>query len=865
MPSEKLPALIAIFFSIVLFVLSAPAYANCHFPNNKDPDDVMDNIGRTEFCYPTDTRADRDPASREQFGNGIITSNGGNNSEGGRAVVLNPAGGGIYVAGRTNTGTNDFLILKYFADGSLDTSFDSDGKAIHSFGTTDDIAHGLVLQTNGQLIVAGRSDHGSANAYDFAVLRLALNGDLDTSFNTTGKTLVNVTGAADFGRGVALTTNGDVVLAGYGKNTDYDFAFARVTTDGRLDTAFASDGTYSVSNGTSDDGALAVAIDSDGSIVGAGDSYNGSDWDMAAVRLTSDGRIDTTFRTSGKLVDQINTICANCPEVAYTVAIGTAAGPVYAGVTNGGGGLDLAFIRLLSSGALDSAFNTDGKYQVSINGDDVANGIVLLTNGLTILAAGMSVGSNNDFLLARILSDGSLDTSFATDGSFTQAVVSDEDVAQGVSMLGNGVIVAAGRTDVGSGVWDVALMRVGSDGSLAAAGNKVLSFGTNGVKTVDFNGTDTAYGIQIDSSSRFLVIGNSSSNTKDVAVMRLLIDGNLDTSFFTSGKFERNEGGTDIGFQITLRTNGGIYFCAQGNSNISVGKMYPHGALDTTFFTDGTYSSVVGACSAAFVQDTGAEKLVVIADTGATEWNFRRTNGLVVDTSFHTDGDFEISVQMRGGEGDRSGGGNNTDDLRSGFLDTTNNYLWAVAERNGLAVTTLGIARFRTDGFYDTSFSSDGHLNNNLDGQNQNNIWRGGNSILPSSAAGSTDGTFLAHTANDATTVWIARFLSEGTLDTSFATDGKNSTAGLMPSGLVYAPNSKILESSDNVTTVAGFFISRWNTDGNLDTSFRTNGKTSDTSFATGGSSAGLVIAPNGWICGGGSNSVDMGVFCVWQ
>ena len=110
-------------------------------------------------------------------------------------------------------------------------------------------------------------------------------GSLDTTFNTTGKVTTAIGAINDSALAVAIQSDGKIVAAGYSYNgANYDFALVRYNTDGSLDTTFNTTGKVTTAIGASNDYAYAVAIQSDGKIVAAGYSYNGANDDFALVR-----------------------------------------------------------------------------------------------------------------------------------------------------------------------------------------------------------------------------------------------------------------------------------------------------------------------------------------------------------------------------------------------------------------------------------------------------------------------------------------------------------------------------------------------------------------------------------------------------
>ena len=92
--------------------------------------------------------------------------------------------------------------------------------------------------------------------------------------------------SGDYAFGVVLDSQGRIVLAGHtNRESPVDFAVARYTEDGLLDAGFGGgDGVATSDFGAADDRGYAVAVDWDGRIVVAGHSDTGSDWDFAVAR-----------------------------------------------------------------------------------------------------------------------------------------------------------------------------------------------------------------------------------------------------------------------------------------------------------------------------------------------------------------------------------------------------------------------------------------------------------------------------------------------------------------------------------------------------------------------------------------------------
>src|ERR1035437_4224281 len=146
----------------------------------------------------------------------------------------------------------------------------------------------------------------------------AQDGALDLTFNSTGKVTTSFGSGYDFGKSVAIQSDGKIVVAGVSFNgSNNDISVVRYNSDGTLDNGFGSVGKVTTSIGSFNDAGYSVAIQSDGKIVVAGVSSNGNNNDIAVVRYNSDGTLDSGFGTGGK----VTTVIGGSDDAGYSVAI----------------------------------------------------------------------------------------------------------------------------------------------------------------------------------------------------------------------------------------------------------------------------------------------------------------------------------------------------------------------------------------------------------------------------------------------------------------------------------------------------------------------------------------------------------------
>src|SRR5262249_46684391 len=150
--------------------------------------------------------------------------------------------GKIVVAGTSTSAAtyNDFAVVRYNPDGSLDTTFNGTGKVTTDIGSSDDVARSVAIDGNGKIVVAGYSNVGGT--YDFALVRYNADGSLDTTLGGTGMLTTAIGSLDDSANGVAIDGNGKIIVAGSSYDgSKNDIAVVRYNADGSLDTTFDGD------------------------------------------------------------------------------------------------------------------------------------------------------------------------------------------------------------------------------------------------------------------------------------------------------------------------------------------------------------------------------------------------------------------------------------------------------------------------------------------------------------------------------------------------------------------------------------------------------------------------------------------------
>ncbi len=222
--------------------------------------------------------------------------------------------GKIVVAGSVAPGADtDFATARFNTDGSLDLSFGIGGVVITDLGGDTNQGNAVAIQKDGKIVVAGFSDAGGLS-FDFAVARYNTDGSLDATFNpigiVPGTVITNfggITSTDDRGRAVAIQKDGKIVVAGESDAGGgfSNFAVARYNTDGSLDATFNPAGSLPGTVTTDFAGLLdigfSVAIQKDGKIVVAGESFVSGSPEFAVARYKVNGVLDASFNPTGPL------------------------------------------------------------------------------------------------------------------------------------------------------------------------------------------------------------------------------------------------------------------------------------------------------------------------------------------------------------------------------------------------------------------------------------------------------------------------------------------------------------------------------------------------------------------------------------
>lgn len=464
-------------------------------------------------------------------------------------------GGAVY---SSLTGYN-IAIARYNLNGSYDSSFDGDGKQT-TFVGSGSRGFSLVVQNDGKIILAGETSNGSNNC--FAVVRYNLNGSLDPSFNGTGIQTANLYSDFQIRNSMALQSTGKILLGGYMLNGAYhDFALARLNDDGKMDSTFDKDGILTTDFNSSDDYTGSVIVQSDDKIMLAGyasiNPPTNSIIVYAVSRYTPEGELDNSFAVNGKLMGDYHQ-----GNTGFNATVIQPDGKILvAGHTWNGNNDDFVVARFNSDGSVDKNFGDNGRQITDFGALEEAKSILLQGDGKIVLCGNKRDGNNPyniyQFAAARYNSNGTLDKSFGVDGVSLISPFGRADICNTATLQKDGKIVMAGASylDIYYDSAQFAVIRLKTNGKLD------VSFGEQGIKLTGLNTAfSTATSISIQSDEKIVAGGRVFLNMHDYfAITRYNTDGSLDTSFSHDGKLNRVFGQEDYFLEsLVIQTDGKI-------------------------------------------------------------------------------------------------------------------------------------------------------------------------------------------------------------------------------------------------------------------------------------------------------------------
>ncbi len=631
--------------------------------------------------------------------------------------------GSAVIAGTIYT-DSDFAVERFNEDGTLDASFADNGKWTYDFDNGGDEGHGVAIQDDGKILVAGFARIGFFVFQHFALARLNLNGSLDLTFGGSG-VVVNEFRGWDEATSIALAPDGRIVLAGVTGGSCGDISLMRFLTSGAPDTTFGGDGR--ITTPLSSAGiANAVVVQPDGKVVVAGGSLCPPDpGEFVLIRYNLDGSLDGTFDTEGLVFTSFGTAAtpralALQPDGMLIAAGGSRAARYrWDGSLDSGGSMSLAFDpghtrseatalavgtdgKLVSAGkvllgdyqmalarfeayyrdGLDLTFGTDspkrGRTLYGLGGfHEEVRALALQPDGKAVVAGQMFNPlpvPNLNFLVGRVNADGTPDTGCDGDGRNAEDFGSSgNDTANAVALGPDDRIYLAGTVQ-GPTDNDFGLVRFDTlcqVDSVSATTPALYKF------RFDLGGDEILGGMLLQASGLPVLAGVSGS---EIVLVRVRVSRfgivSFDPAFGLNGRASLDVGTSEVVTGLAQQADGKLIVSGRvdrAGSDFLVARFTADGQLDTTFGTGGVAFADFNASDTAHALAVRGDGTIAVAGHTNTPEGDR----------------FAVAQFTQSGSADAGFNGNGQATLRLG----------AAGEDVAQAVTFVGLDRLVVGGY----------------------------------------------------------------------------------------------------------------------------------------------------------------------
>jgi|GEM_PF-4639371 len=677
------------------------------------------------------------------------------------------------------------------------TVFDNDASSVSY--SADNLPAWLDL--NGETgVLSGTPPTGSDNASNITLTvndgvaetdLITFDINVQEAFGSNNELALDLGGAKTRINAMKRDNAGRIVAVG---ERDDAFLVVRLLSNGELDSSFDDDGVVTVpfaGEAWADD----LAIDKNNAIVVIGqtvDATNG-DAEIGIVRITDSGALDTSFSDDGTLEIDIASNTADYPSAVVLHNNGDIS---VAGYFVNDGDKDIVVIQVENDGTLDSSFSSDGILAFAFANDQIAEQMRHDGNHHLLLVGSHHNGTDSDIVLAQVdldvngdgIEDGAWDTGFGTGGMKIINLGSDE-LATDFILNSFGDWIVAGGSNGKFGVFSF-----DNTGALNTS-----SFNANsGYLEHDFSGMsgEFAHAIVDDGTGSFFAFGKVGN---DIGVVKLTASGTLDGAFASSGEF------------TTTFISGSIPRLSHDNTNIgNVPRLAPS-AAPTTISGLANEDARIAA-----IRDAGGQLLFSGSDTFTNQLLFFR-KAESQDVTYSTC-DIGLAFRNHGGSTTKS------EDKIIDVLEATAGEFYAVGysplfvgANNDLVVTKINpqsvdIDKYGQNGIARIAF--DGHFSTQA-------------AVVTSAY------DVIAAAEYNANYIRVAKVNASGELDSSFASSGVQDFGGAEES----PPFDMVIDSSDNViigtSTIANSNLKlfKLTATGSRDSAFGSNGEINYSTF----------------------------------
>jgi uncharacterized delta-60 repeat protein len=398
--------------------------------------------------------------------------------------------------------------------GELDLAFNGDGIFTQSFNT-DARAQCMALQADGKVLIGGRLENNNNND-DLLLMRLDNFGNPDLAFGIQGYTSVDFRGDDEVVKAIQVAQNGTIITLAESDTLNRTGAlFTRFFSNGQVDQSFGNQGhlfVYAPPGSTSNDW-HDMRMMPDGSLLAVGRVNGNNGLNGGILKITPQGQRDQSFGTNGLMEIDNNGSNVNLIDIE-TVSNGDF---FVLGSTTLQGNLAIYIAKFNSAGSLVTNFGGNGIIILGLDGAPFPKHLIIKPDGKLFITAQAYINGWSNIVTIQLNANGLLDQGYGINGRSNTQILSGGTNASASAYLPDGKMMLTGHAD---GPWndDFALARLQSDGSLD------LSFHFDGYVTKNIGGgNDYVVDAALQTNGRIVLVGNSANQSDwDISVARFL-------------------------------------------------------------------------------------------------------------------------------------------------------------------------------------------------------------------------------------------------------------------------------------------------------------------------------------------------------
>jgi uncharacterized delta-60 repeat protein len=363
----------------------------------------------------------------------------------------------------------------------------------------------------------------------------------DLTFGNQGTVVHDVNTNEDVFNDMTRQTDGKLLAVGYSvQQAQKEVSLMRFNANGSVDSSFGLNGFTEMNVGPIHSTAKAVCLQADGKILVTGYYDNNFFNDAFIARFDTTGDPDSTFGNTGLITYVIGTQY----DEFHDIAVQADGKIIVAGRTWQNNSYDFVVMRVMPDGSADSTFGVNGLVTTDFNGNyDCITSLMLLANGQILVSGHTEIGASY-FAAAKYNSDGSPDNTFGTNGKLSVGSGSRFDRCYGQTILSDSSIILAGKYH-NSNVDALMLVKLNEDGLPDTL------FGVGGVRLYPtVNTTDVLTDIVTQTDGKLIACGMGDGNK--AMLMRILPDGTPDSTFGNQGIYSGNNGGMQAGLNALI-------------------------------------------------------------------------------------------------------------------------------------------------------------------------------------------------------------------------------------------------------------------------------------------------------------------------